>query len=165
MTQDVNNLNKIVHGFSYDFPMSVLWFFLCIEHQASCSMHPTANHNGHLMYYYQWVSRQKGSMVGNTAKQLGVRFGIVVFCSNIHWVCISSKWRIKAWGWIPILFSPFWELSKLWPNVGPWTPCLWQKDCVKNARKKQMLNNKMFASMGNYKEKWDVRNMCVAGRV
>ena len=35
------------------------------------------------------------------------------------WFIIGLKWLIKAWGWIPILFSTFFELFGFSPNVGP----------------------------------------------
>ena len=40
----------------------------------------------------------------------------------VLWFSIVLKWRIKAWGWIPILLWTFLELSKFRPNLDPWTP-------------------------------------------
>lgn len=40
---------------------------------------------------------------------------------------ICSKWRIKAWGWIPRFFLTFLGIVGVWPHVRPWTPYFMQK--------------------------------------
>ena len=40
------------------------------------------------------------------------------------WLNICFKLQMKAWGWFPILFLTFWELSKCWSNLGPLDPLL-----------------------------------------
>ena len=45
------------------------------------------------------------------ANELGVFFGIVGVIVGFVLFIIGLNWLIKAWGWIPILFMAFWELS------------------------------------------------------
>ena len=59
------------------------------------------------------------------------------------WFIIGLKWRIKAWGHIPILFRAFGKLSIFSPDLDPSTPYLLPK-YFKNARSSQIIFKKEY---------------------
>ena len=59
------------------------------------------------------ISPKTGLMKENTANKLSVFF-FFIFVGNLLGfleVIIGFKWLVKAWGWIPILFVTFLQLS------------------------------------------------------
>ena len=51
-------------------------------------------------------------------------FRFVVRYCWFSWIIVCLKLRIKARGWIPIVFKHFWEKSKFDQIWTPWTPYL-----------------------------------------
>ena len=69
---------------------------------------------------------------------------------KVLWFIVDSKCLIKAWGWVPIIFSTLLELTQFSQNIKLFTPYLLQKYCTNSKNEYQIIFRKIILYISKF---------------